>query len=156
MYDRQKLFETLGRAEYRTIDENGKILSPSHDVFKNISNHMHSLGSPITPKHVYTIINTNRNGMKDYVMRMFNINKSAEMNKSVDDNTFDLSNASNVSNIQNVTFSLVLSNDVWKTVKPTKKTYCNRKYVLLQPGKWTHIFASKIWEQKKNSVCIYF
>jgi len=34
-------------------------------------------------------------------------------------------------------------------MKPTKRTYCNRKYILLQPGKWTHIFAAKIWEQKK-------
>lgn len=58
-------------------------------------------------------------------------------------NTFNLSDVSNTST-ENITFSLVLSNDVWKTVKPTKQTYCSRKYVLLQPGKWTHVFACKI------------
>lgn len=86
--------------------------------------------------------------MKDYVMRVFNINNNAELNKSLDDNTFNLSDLSN-KNTENITFSLVLSNDVWKTIKPTKRTYSNRKYILLQPGKWTHIFALKIWEQKK-------
>lgn len=29
-------------------------------------------------------------------------------------------------------------------MKSTKRTYSNRKYVLLQSGKWTHIFALKI------------
>lgn len=49
---------------------------------------------------------------------------------SLDDNTFNLSDLSNKTT-ENVTFSLVLSNDVWKTIKPTKRTYSNRKYILL-------------------------
>lgn len=80
MYDREKLLQILGRAEYRTIDENGKILSPFNDIFKKISNHMTSLNSTISAKHIYTILNTNRHGMKDYVMRVFNINNNAELN----------------------------------------------------------------------------
>ena len=55
-----------------------------------------------------------------------------------------------------VTFSLVISNDVWKDIKPIRKTYCNRKYVLLQSGKWTHVFAVKIWDQKKIPYAFIF
>lgn len=73
--------------------------------------------------------------------------KTWKQKKSVDDSTFNILNS--LVTTENVTFFLVLSNDIWKTLKPIKKTYCTHKYVLLQPGKWTHIFASKIWEQKK-------
>lgn len=70
MYDRTKLQDTLQKAEYRTIDENGKVLPPSHDVFKRISEHMNNIGSAITAKHIYTILNTNRGGMKTHVMHV--------------------------------------------------------------------------------------
>lgn len=146
MYDREKLME---KAEFRALDEKGKPFPPSNSVYEKISDHMHTQGSSITPKHTYsyTILNENRSGMKDYVLRTFNINKAGELNQSaVDDSSFNLSNTSTT---ENVTLSLVISNDVWKDIKPITKTYCNRKYVLLQSGKWTHVFAAKIWEQKK-------
>jgi len=53
---------------------------------------MLSQDSAITSKHVYIILNTNRFGIKDYVMRIFNINEAGKVNKSADDNSFDLSN----------------------------------------------------------------
>jgi len=112
---------------------------------------MNSLNSTISAKHIYTILNTNRHDMKDYVMRVFNINNNAELNKSLDDNTFNLSDLSN-KNTENVTFSLVLSNDVWKTIKPTKRMYIvivNMYYCNVENGL---IFAFKIWEQKKFHV----
>jgi len=146
MYDREKLIETLTKTEFRTLDENGKPFPPSNVIYNKISDYMLSQDSAITSKHVYTILNTNRFGIKDYVMRVFNINEAGKVNESADDNSFDLSNTETTNNI---TFSLVISNEVWKDIKPTKKTYSNRKYILLQPGKWTHIFAAKIWEQKK-------
>jgi len=116
---------------------------------------MYTQGSSITPKHVYTILNENRSGMKDYILHIFNINKTGELNQSevVDDSSFNLSN---ISTTENITFSLVISNDVWKDIKLIRKTYCNRKYVLLQSGKWTHVFAAKIWEQKKIPCAFLF
>lgn len=136
MYDKEKLLQTLGRAEYRTIDENGGVLLPSHNVYKEISDQMNSLGSVISAKHVYTVLKENRNGMKDYVKRTFNINQNVEINESLeDDNLSDRSNTKNMTSTENITFSLVLFNNIWKTVKSTKKTYNTRKYLLLQPGK---------------------
>jgi len=84
-----------------------------------VSQELVSQDSVITSKHVYTILNTNRFGIKDFVMRIFNINKAGKVNQSADDNSFDLSNTETTNNI---TFLLIISNEIWKYTKPTKRT----------------------------------
>jgi len=78
MYDREKLIETLTKTEFRTLDENGKPFPPSNVIYNKISDYMLSQVSAITSKHVYTILNTNKFGIKDYVMRIFNINEAGK------------------------------------------------------------------------------
>jgi len=80
MYDRGKLIETLIKTEVRTLDENGKPFPPSNVIYNKISDYMLSQDFAITSKHVYTILNTNRFGIKDFVMRIFNINKASKVN----------------------------------------------------------------------------
>lgn len=48
-------------------------------------------------------------------------------------------------------FQLIISEEKWVQIKPTRQTYGRnkRKYMSLQPGKWTYIFADKIWQQTK-------
>ena len=104
---------------------------------------MYTQSSSITPKHVYTILNENRSGMKDYILHIFNINKTGELNQSeiVDDSSFNLSN---ISTTENITFSLVISNDVWKDIKLIRKII---RHILLsvcgQPLS-TDIFCSSV------------
>jgi len=70
---------------------------------------------------------------------------------AIDDNSFNLSN---ISTTENIILSLVFSFTMYGKILNLTKSYCNRKYVLLQSGKWTHVFAAKIWEQK-NIPCTF-
>lgn len=78
MYDKKLLAELLSRTEYRTVDENGKILPPSNDVYKNISLSLLEHGCRMSAKHIYTTLKTNRNGFYNQVLRTFDIDLGAQ------------------------------------------------------------------------------
>lgn len=48
-------------------------------------------------------------------------------------------------------FKLIIFVEKWEKIKPTGRTNGrnNRKYMTLQAGKWTNVFADKIWQQIK-------
>lgn len=149
MYDKKLLAELLAREEYKTVDNDGKILIPSNAIFNTISRAMSEAGSHMTAKHIYTTLKQNRNGVYDHVLRAFNINHDA-INKSKD-STLEMSEYRDT-NTQ--TFCLVISIKDWKTIKPRKKMYGDRKYLTLKAGKWSYIFAEEIWKQT-NITCAF-
>lgn len=153
MYDKDKLHDIITNDEYRTIDDDGKIFPPSHDVHRMISQTLINSGSRITPKHIYTILKNDRNGMYSAVLKAFGIEKKAVYNDSKDSAlnvcVSDLNNTSTSEQLKN--FKLIISEENWAQIKPTRQTYGRdkRKYMSLKPGKWTHVFADKIWQQTK-------
>lgn len=65
MYDKVKLYDILRNDDYKTVNEEGKIFPPSHVVYDLIADEyeqdLSQMG--ITPKHIYTILKNDRNGM---------------------------------------------------------------------------------------------
>lgn len=47
MYDKEKLHNVITKDEYRTVDNDGKIFPPSHDVYRMISETLMSHTSPL-------------------------------------------------------------------------------------------------------------
>jgi len=63
MYDQNKLIQILSTPEYKCFDQNGKCFPPSNPIYIKINEKMNELDSYITPKHIYTILNTDRRGI---------------------------------------------------------------------------------------------
>lgn len=57
VYDKIILQQILSDAKCRTINNKGRVLPPSDEVYQTISKLMADKGSRITPKHVHTIVN---------------------------------------------------------------------------------------------------
>lgn len=125
MYDKEKLRDILTNELYRTVGDDGKIFPPSHDVYNSISETLKNSGSHITPKHIYTILKGDRNGMYNAVLKAFDIDKKAFYKDDSKDSNFnasiDLSNISTSESVKN--FKLLISEEKWLQIKPTCKTY---------------------------------
>lgn len=150
MYNKEKLIALLCSEPYKAIADHGKLRPPSDGVYKKISEAMHDAGSEIGPKHVYTILNTNRCGIYQTVCDAFNIqniNESLQIFGSSFNPCLSSTLRNSAGEIKK--FKLVISAEKWKTIKPKSQLYGTRKYFKLEPGKWTPIFADKIWEQTK-------
>ncbi|KAF5270737.1 hypothetical protein FQA39_LY01475 [Lamprigera yunnana] len=90
MYNSEKLRRLLGMEEFKVIDNDGKLLGPSHTVFKNISAEMEKINSKMTAKHVYTSIQKNRHGFLSNVQSTFMSDLSFADNENLD-STYELS-----------------------------------------------------------------
>jgi len=160
MYDAEKLLTLLTCEEYRAIDDNGKIYRPSHDIYKKVSERMLEYNNKISPKHIYQILRADRKKIYTAVLNAFGIiNKS---NNSIDTSDYSLTetikNASE--NHQKLSieksFQLVISGDKWNKIKKKVVIYDDRKYTILKPGKWSSLFAEKIYQQAKIECAISF
>lgn len=160
MYDKGKLFDILTNKDYRTVDDNGKVFPPSHQIFTIISETLTAKEVCTTAKHIYTILKNDRSGMYSAVLQTFQIN-----NKDINDdsknsslNITDFNNSSTNKNETVKNFKLLISEEKWLSMKPIRQTYRRhgRNYVTLQPGKWTDVFAEKIWQQIKLPCAISF
>lgn len=78
MYDQEKLLEILKDPEYRSLDANGKWFPSSNLIYLKISDKMKELNSHISPKHMYTILNTNRRGIYSALLKTFNLQENIE------------------------------------------------------------------------------
>lgn len=139
MYDIEKLQKLLTIEEYKIIDDNGKVLPPSNQIYKNISEAMD--GNP-NAKHAYIIVKNNRNGIYDLILTSFGLlNSTIQRNQ---DYFFD----PNISTSKNIDkFNLKLTKEDWMTIQPHDKTYeDHRVYITFQAG-WSDIFARNIWMQ---------
>lgn len=112
MYNIQ-LLELLTNSTYRSIDDNGLPFKPSHNVYREISQEMETLGSSYSPKHVYQILKDNRGEMHDSVLRAFNIiaSQASKFEVSLD---FSLSEGKSALPEPERKFNLVIPNHVWQ------------------------------------------
>jgi len=153
MYDKEKLYNILTNDKYKTVNDDCKIFPPSYNVYCLISEALQNNGSHITPKHIYTILKNDRSGMYTAELKAFCIDKKSIFDKS-NDSSFNVTGLNNTLSSTSETmkrFQLVISEEKWAQIKPTRQTYGRnrQKYMSLQPGKWTHVFADKIWQQTK-------
>jgi len=154
MYDKEKLYNILTNDKYKTVNNDGKIFPLSHAVYCLISKALQNNGSHIISKHIYTILKNDRSGMYSAVLKAFCIDKKSIFDKS-NDSSFNVTGLNNTLSSTSETmkrFQLVISEEKWAQIKPKpRQTYGRnrRKYMSLQPGKWTHVFADKIWQQTK-------
>lgn len=86
MYDQSKLLEILTTPEYRCLDVNGKCFPPSNPMHIKISEKMKEVNTYISSKHVYTILNTDRRGIRSLVQKSFDLNPTIE--NSLDEKSF--------------------------------------------------------------------
>lgn len=137
MYDKEKLLAILIDKEFKTVDDNGNIFPPSHVVYHSISTVMEKNGSHIKPKHVYTILKSDRNGMYSAVLKAFSLKRVRISNESAD-RSYNLSELNNSGTIpENIKFKLIISDHKWSEVKPVHKIkeINKRKYVTLHSRK---------------------
>lgn len=144
MYDIVKLRKVLTTEEYRVIDDDGKCLPPSNEIYKRISETMD--GNP-SAKHVYIIVKNNRNRIHDAVLAYFSLSSSiTERDKK--DTSFE-PNISISKSGEN--FFLKFSSQDWQAMNQQDILYEDgRTYTIFQPG-WTDIFAKNIWMQRRIS-----
>jgi len=83
MYDKSVLLEILLQDDYRTLDSDGKPYPPSASVYTIISQKMHERNCNITAKHIYVIVNENRNGYKNLLLQHYNINTDCQIEKNI-------------------------------------------------------------------------
>lgn len=149
-YNKDALQKILSKPECLALTDAGRVLPPSHEVFKVIANLMLKEGCVVTPKHVHTIINNNRNGSKDHILAFFNIavakpvsvsEFSNNLSRSVEEHSNDASATSS-----SIVFQIVISAEKWQSIRPMEKIYGNRVYHKLRPG-WSDVFAEAIWIQ---------
>lgn len=127
MYDIEKLRKLLTTEEYKVIDDNGKVLPPSNQIYKNVSEAMD--GNP-SAKHIYIIVKNNRNGMYNLILASFGLlNSTVEQNQ---DHSFE----PNISASKNMDkFNLKLTKEDWMMIKPDDKiNKDDRLHITLQPG----------------------
>ena len=151
-YDKIVLRQILTDCNCRTIDDNGRVLPPSHVVYTKISSMMVDKGSTITPKHVHTIINNNRGGFRDLIMEVFGI-RQREISFSVEDSNYSVercaeqtSDDNTLTSLTSMRVNLVISPEKWKSMKPQEKIYGKRIYWKLRRG-WTDVLAEALWMQ---------
>lgn len=160
MYDKSILLEILLQDECRTLNDDGKPYPSSALVYTLCANKMRERGFNIIPKHIYVIVNENRNGYKDKLQHHFGIISHEtdinEVNKTFySENNTTITNTSISSVILDKNFNLVISAEKWQKIKPVRKIYNNRVYWVLQPG-WTDIIAEILWQQQKLDCVIKF
>lgn len=80
---------------------------------------MKEIESYISPKHVYTILNTDRCGIRTSIIKAFKINKNIE-------NSFDEAINDSFSEHSPECFKLI-SEKNWNNIKPVFKQYKNRR-----------------------------
>lgn len=103
--------------EYKCFDQNGKCFPPSNPVYLKISEKMKELDSHVTPKHVYTIINNDRQGITSEILKEYDItinNIENSFNES-EENSFEhfFGNDNKKSSFENnKVFKLVISEKI--------------------------------------------
>lgn len=81
-YNKEKLRNIITNENYKTINDDGTIFPPSNAVYCLISEALKNNGLHINPKHIYTILKNDRNGMYSAVLKAFGIDKKSIYDKS--------------------------------------------------------------------------
>lgn len=120
MYDKDNFKIIITLNEYGSIDENGKLFVPSHNVYERISDSMKRNNLPMTSKHVYTTLSKNRHGFLDLILNIyfpdrFTIRENVEV-KKLFESSVDPTNRYSIHE-----FIILLSQEEWLEIKPDKK-----------------------------------
>lgn len=91
MYDHNMLVEILRTSEFRCIELNGKCFPPLNPMYLKVSEKMKNLNSDVSPKHISTILNTNRRGVYFAVLEAFNLKPVAERSPESTDESVNVS-----------------------------------------------------------------
>lgn len=160
-YDKLALGEILLQSDCRTLDSRGKILPPSNAIYGVIAERLALRGSHIDPKHIYTIINQDRNGFRTQIATFYKLDTTFSKDES---NTVNSSSAisygSNTSHLldktqpQSKKIKLVLSYEKWLEIKPKKIMSSGRAYWKFQNG-WADVVAERVCHQHKTIDCIF-
>lgn len=110
--------------------------------------------SKISAKHIYQILRVDRKKMYTAVLNAFDIKNKT--NNSTDSSNYSLNETITNASKNEKSFRLIISNDKWSKISEKKGVYGNRKYTVLKPGKWTDLFAEKIYQQAKIECAISF
>lgn len=126
MYDKTKLLEILLDTDFRTIKNCGRPYPPSAEIYRIISEKMKQFNSCITPKHVYVLINENRNGFKDKILEAFNIKvNDGEVSHNISSCSIETVKNDSINTLSKE-FDLIISAEQWKTIMPIRKLYGRR------------------------------
>lgn len=156
-YDKEILGKILLNDDCRTIDCNGTLYPPSNIVYSVIAENMKLRNSHISARHVYTILNENRNGFKEIVRKHYGWTVPAITLTSCD-STIDQTCSSNTSVAIETNGSksirLILSSKNWRKMSPKKKVSSGRVYWKFQEG-WTDILAERLYQQQSGLDCVF-
>lgn len=154
--------------EEELISDDGKVRPPS-DIIWSILKRQHRIAK--SEKALYTDCwkwNKNRQYSKEASCEISgasdeffdeSINSLSELSL----NDSDWENDEKKDNQQKIAFSITLTSNQWKIIKPVPKKYeraademhkkGKRVYLALQPGAWTSLLTDKIAEHPKKIVC---
>lgn len=137
-------------AKCRAINNKGRVLPPSDEVYQTISKLMTDEGSRITPKHIHTIVSNNRHGFRDYILKTFDI-REQELTISINNNDFNVTECVDQSidtqtSSTSININFVISPEKWHAIRPQKEMYGKRIYWKLRK-KWADVVAEAMWVQ---------
>lgn len=163
-----KLHEIFKERTNEIICDDGKIRAPSDQIWSTLKRQHKIVKSA---KALYTDCwkwNQNQQQYFKESSREISVESDIyeeELNSSLNELSLDNSDYENNAKAdeQKISFSITLSNSVWKTIEPVPKTYDRaadkmhkkgkRVYLVLKPGTWTSLLADKIAEHKKKIIC---
>jgi len=155
-YNKDLLRDILLRDDCRTLDNNGKILPPSNQVYRVISDRMALEKSHIKSSHVYTIVNTDRNRFRTLLIEAYKLcpQETSISTTHISDNSFIENNSSESEGMFSKELKIILSSEKWLQIYPKKKFFGNRVYWKLQEG-WADVIAEKICQQHNLINCVF-
>lgn len=128
MYDKPYLKRLVSLPQYRPIADDGKLLPPSNPVYKDISQGMKEIGCEMSPKHIYTILNQNRNDFYNHVLDTFMPDFLAQKaNTNIDTGIINYvmeptSPPTTEKDIVHKEFTVMISVYKWNSIKPEEKS----------------------------------
>lgn len=118
MYDKTKLLEILLDTDYRTIKDCGRSYPSSAEIYCIISEKMEKLNFNITPKHIYVLINENRNSFKDKILEAFKIKINDEEVSHNISSSIETAKDDSINRLSVKEFDLIISAEQWKSIMP--------------------------------------
>lgn len=117
---------------------------------------MKQLNSHITPKHIYILINENKNSFKDKILEAFNIKvNDEEVSHNISSCSIETVKNDSINKLSVKEFDLIISTEQWKTIMPVRKLY-GRRYKYVLQSSWTDVIAEKMWQQQKLHCTLTF
>ena len=152
--------------------QSGKLPTFKDKFYQNVSDKLENKWSR---RDIYTNLRENRRGFLTKVFKKLeieidnnkeNINKNANLTKTsiecldyTESEPTDFCESEFTSfyvNNKNEEFNLCIRKELWNRMKPEKKNYKNREYLILAPGIWTDILADEYWLQYRMPCAFSF